>query len=102
MYPPSFDRWLLLVLRSWYVIADVDYSGRDEAEDDGEADADEELVVAAYVEGGLSLLDGSLLFSVNDGHFEFFAVSPALQNQSFILYGLPSKLVLYKGMSEGA
>ena len=48
-------------------ISHVDDGGRDEAEHDGEPDADEELVVAAYVEGGLSFLDRTLLFSVDDG-----------------------------------
>ena len=70
--PPWLDRRLLSVLprsrRPPHKVADVDDGGRDETEDDGEADEDEELVVTADVEGGLSGLDGALLFSADDGH----------------------------------
>ena len=70
--PPWLDRRLFSVLprsrRPPHKVADVDDGGRDETEDDGEADEDEELVVTADVEGGLSGLDGALLFSADDGH----------------------------------
>ena len=62
---PLFIILLLLLLRSQYPrpeVAHVDDGGHDEAEHDGEADADAELVLAAYVEGGLRLLNRPLLF----------------------------------------
>ena len=74
--PPWVDRRLLLLLVPLFIllllllrpqnprpeVAHVDDGGHDEAEHDGEADADAELVLAAYVEGGLRLLDRPLLF----------------------------------------
>ena len=78
--PPWLDRRLvmslvplfilLLLLRSQYPrpeVAHEDDAGHDEAEHDGEADADAELVFAAYIKGSLRLFNRTLLFSTVGG-----------------------------------
>ena len=96
--PPWLDRRLVLLLVPLFIIlflllrpqyprpevAHVDDGGHDEAEHDGEADADAELVFAAYVKGSLRLLNRTLLFSTVGGQ-----VLRALLTFNMLQIGIP-------------